>query len=266
MDKKPKILITNDDGIFSEGLKCLWRSLADHADLFIIAPAYDQSGVGVGITFRKPLQIDKVVWEKNTPAWKVNGTPADCVKLGLSVILKEKPDLIVSGINRGSNAGRTVLYSGTVGGAIEGALRNIPGIAFSFEDMEHPDYATAQSYIYPIIKHTLEHKLPQGTLLNVNFPHTSRELKGIKLARQGRSYWIDTPDERIHPEGTPYFWLGGKWDDHEEHPESDVHLLKEGYITVVPIHIDELTDHEHLAFCNKNFDSYFQRPIDLFRN
>jgi 5'-nucleotidase len=255
--RKPRILITNDDGIFSPGLKCLWESLVDHADVSIIAPGTDQSGVGLGFTFRVPLEIDKVKWDQNTPAWKVNGTPVDCVKLGLSVILKEKPDLIVSGINQVSNAGRTVLYSGTVGGAIEATLRGIPGIAFSFEDMETPDYSVAQKYIYPIVKHTLDHPLPKGTLLNVNFPYTSKEFKGIKLARQGRSYWVDTPHERIHPEGTPYFWLGGKWDDHEEHPESDVALLKQGYITVVPIHVDELTDHKHLESRKASFEQLF---------
>ncbi|MFS8563436.1 MAG: 5'/3'-nucleotidase SurE [Rhabdochlamydiaceae bacterium] len=255
--KRPKILITNDDGIFSMGLKCLWQALVEYADLFIIAPGSDQSGSGLGFTLRVPLQIDKVKWEQNTPAWKVNGTPVDCVKLGLSVILKEKPDLVVSGINHASNAGRTVLYSGTVGGAIEGVLRNIPSIAFSFEDIDAPDYSQAQKYIHPIVQHVLEHPLPKGTLLNVNFPYTSTDFKGIKLARQGRSYWIDTPHERIHPEGTPYFWLGGKWDEQEEHPESDVALLKEGYITVVPIHVDELTDHEHLEERKASFEKSF---------
>ena len=257
MNKRPKILITNDDGISSQGIKCLWKALVDHADLFIVAPATDQSGVGLGFTFRVPLQLEKVEWDQNTPAWKVTGTPVDCVKLGLSALLKEKPDLIVSGINHASNAGRTVLYSGTVGGAIEGVMRGIPGIAFSFEDLDTPDYEMAQKYIYPIVKHTLENPLPQGTLLNVNFPHTSREFKGITLARQGKSYWIDKLHERLHPEGAPYFWLGGTWDDQEEHPESDVALLRQGYITVVPIHVHELTDHAHLESRKASFEASF---------
>lgn len=116
MANKPRILLTNDDGISAPGLKHLWQALSDIADLSIIAPATEKSGVGLSITIREPLQIQSVDWEKGTPAWKVNGTPADCVRLGLSVILKDRPDLIVSGINRGANSGRNVLYSGTIQG------------------------------------------------------------------------------------------------------------------------------------------------------
>ena len=130
MTRKPKILITNDDGIFAPGLRSLWQALVDYADVSIVAPTDDTSGAGAGITIKTPLRVDVVPWENGTRAWKVNGKPADCVKLALGTILTEKPDLIVSGINRGSNSGRTVFCSGTVGGVIEGALRKIPGIAF----------------------------------------------------------------------------------------------------------------------------------------
>ncbi len=252
---KPKILITNDDGILSPGLRTLWKALKSHADISIMAPAYDQSGVGMGVTIRTPLTIDPVEWEGETLAWKVNGTPADCVKLALGVVLKELPDLIVSGINRGSNAGRTVLYSGTVGGVIEGSLRRIPGIAFSYDSFEKPDYTKIASHILPIVQHTLKHPLPKGTILNVNFPEVD-QIKGIKMARQGQSYWMDNPDARVHPEGIPYFWLGGKWADHEEFADSDVALLKDGYATVVPIHIDELTDHALLASRKEHFENF----------
>lgn len=253
---KPKILLINDDGIQSPGLYQLWESLVDHADISIIAPSHDQSGVGLGITLHKPLQIETVKWEKDTPAWKVTGTPADCVKLAFSVILKEKPTLVVSGINRGSNAGRTVLYSGTIGGVIEGALRSVPGVAFSYENILNPDYSSFNKHIYPIVKYALDNPLPRGTILNVNVPDTA-SIKGVKLARQGKSYWIDNPDARFHPQGTPYFWLGGKWDDHEEPHDSDVALLKQGYIAVVPIHIDELTDHSHLEEHREKFGLAF---------
>jgi len=253
---KPKILLINDDGIHSPGLRQLWESLVDHADVSIIAPAHDQSGVGLGITLHKPLQIEPVKWERDTPAWKVTGTPADCVKLAFGVILKEKPTLVVSGINRGSNAGRTVLYSGTIGGVIEGALRNVPGVAFSYENMLDPDYSSFSKHLYPIVKYALDNPLPRGTILNVNVPHVP-SIRGIKLARQGKSYWIDSPDARFHPQGTPYFWLGGKWDDHEERQDSDVALLRQGYIAAVPIHIDELTDHSHLEEHREKFDLTF---------
>jgi 5'-nucleotidase len=250
---KPNILLTNDDGITSPGLKQLWESLYTSSNISIVAPAYDQSGVGLGVTLRNPLQIDKFKWEEETAAWKVTGTPADCVKLALGVLLKKQPDLIVSGINRGSNAGRTVLYSGTVGGTIEGAMRGIPGIAFSYENMENPDYSSIGEYILPIVKYVLENPLPPGTILNVNIPHVL-EIKGIKFARQGRSYWLDNPDERMHPEGTPYFWLGGRWAQHEEFEDSDVYLLRDGYVSVVPLHVDELTDQRFLNLHREKFE------------
>lgn len=237
---KPKILITNDDGISAPGIKTLWEALKDYGDITIVAPVIDRSGASLGITMRKPLHIEQASWEQNTSAWKVTGTPADCVKLALAVVLEEKPDLVVSGINRGSNAGRTVLYSGTIGGVIEGCMRRIPGIAFSMEEQPPPDYSLAKPYIVPIVKHVLESPLPHGTILNVNFP--SENIQGIKLARQGKSYWMDNPDERIHPEGLTYYWLGGRWDDQEEHEESDVFFLRKGYAAAVPIHVDELTD------------------------
>jgi 5'-nucleotidase len=242
MSRKPRILITNDDGIFAPGLKSLWRALVDYADLNIVAPAEDTSGSGVGVTLQTPLRIDVVPWEMGTKAWKINGKPADCVKLGVGTLLTEKPDLIVSGINRGSNSGRTIFSSGTVGGAIEGALKKIPGIAFSCEDFDAPDFVSVEKHALSIVQHAIEHPIPTGTIYNVNFP--SKPFQGYKFARQGQGYWIDDPNERVHPtHGTPYFWLGGKWEHHEESDESDVALLKQGFITVVPIRVDELTHH-----------------------
>lgn len=258
-EKKPRILITNDDGIFAQGLKSLWEALNEYADITIIAPADDASGSGVGITLKNPLRIKEVPWEKGTAAWKVDGKPADCVKLGLGAILTEKPDLIVSGINHGSNSGRTVFYSGTVGGVIEGALRKIPGIAFSCEDGSPTDYQLLQKYIASIVQYALEYPLPFGTILNVNFPDTTKPFQGIKLARQGLGYWIDSPDKRVHPiENTSYFWLGGKWEHHEELDDSDVSLLQKGFITVVPIRIDEMTHHGLIENSKEAFESQFE--------
>jgi 5'-nucleotidase len=258
IEKKLKILVTNDDGIEAPGLKALWEALVDVADLYILAPSSEKSGVGLGITIRDPIHIQEVAWERGTKAWKVSGTPADCVRMGMSVILDFLPDLIVSGINRGANSGRNVLYSGTIGGIIEGTLRNVPGIAFSCVDFANPDYKMTQPLIYPLVKHLIEHPLPQGTLLNVNFPDTQKIL-GVKFARQGRGYWIEDPDQRVHPEGHSYFWHGGKWFEHDENEESDVHLLKQGFATAVPIHVSELTDlklfHERKADFNTLFST-----------
>ncbi len=256
MTKKPKILVTNDDGIMAPGLRHLWEALVDIAELHIVAPATEQSAVGLGLTIRHPIQIEAVDLKEPASAWKVTGTPADCIRLGLSVILGFKPDLIVSGINRGSNAGRNVLYSGTIGGVIEGTLRNVPGIAFSCSDFVNPDYKKAAPLIAPLVQHLLEHPLPKGTLLNVNFPETE-EILGIKMARQGKGLWVEDPDKRTHPEGHHYYWLGGKWQDHDEHEESDVHLLKQGYAAAVPIHINELTDLAHFHERKERFNKFF---------
>lgn len=259
MQKKPSILVINDDGINAPGLKHLWRPLADHFDLYIVAPAFEQSGKGLAITLRKPLLIETHVWEKGVTAWKVTGTPADCVKLAVNSVLKSHPSLIVSGINRGANSGRNVLYSGTVGGVIEGVMRGIPGIAFSCADYDKPLYHVAEKYILPIVQHVLEHPLPSHTILNVNFPDTGETIKGFKMARQGAGYWTDNPDERTHPEGHSYYWLGGRWTGHEEHEDSDVHLLKQGYATAVPIHVGDLTHSQHLVERKSLFENLFER-------
>jgi 5'-nucleotidase len=242
---RPLILITNDDGIQALGIKHLWHAISDFADMAIVAPFSEKSGSGLSITWAKPLDISEYPWEDSTPAWTVNdGTPADCVKMALSVLLTQRPHLIVSGVNRGSNAGRTVLYSGTVGGVIEGVMRNIPGIAFSFFDFAFPPLGTAKSYIAAIIKYFLESPLPSGSFANVNFPSRFEKhgIKGIRMARQGRGYWEENPDRRRHPGGSTYYWLGGQWSKHEENPDSDIALLREGYITVAPIHVGDLTD------------------------
>ncbi len=251
--KKPNILITNDDGIYAEGIKHLWETLLPHFDLTIIAPSEERSAVGLGVTIRDPLQIQTVAWEGKTRAWKVTGTPADCVRMAMSVILDTPPDLIVSGINRGSNAGRNVLYSGTVGGVIEGVFRNIPGIAFSCVRQESPNYKEAGQWIPSLVRHCLEHPLPKGTLLNVNFPDTPT-IQGVRLAKQGQGFWIEEPDKRLHPEGHAYYWLGGKWHDLEEEAESDVQLLKEGFAAAVPIHVGELTDLAHFHAHKEHFN------------
>ncbi len=256
MQKKPTILITNDDGIMAPGLKHLWEAIVDIADVYIVAPSTEQSGVGLSITIRNPIQILPVVWEKATQAWTVTGTPADCVRLGMSVLLDTPPDLIVSGINRGANSGRNVLYSGTIGGVIEGILRDVPGIAFSCVDFANPDYKKATPLIAPLVKHILEHPLPKGVLLNVNFPDTE-EILGIKFARQGRGFWIESPDKRLHPEGHAYYWLGGKWHEQIEDEESDVHLLKQGFAAAVPIQINELTDLSHFYKRKEHFNKAF---------
>ena len=261
--RRPFILITNDDGIHASGLQHLWEAVREEADVAIVAPLTERSGCGLAITWGKPLTIQQIPWANNTPAWSLNGTPADCVKMGVSVLLEKTPDLIISGINRGSNAGRTVLYSGTIGGVIEGALKGIPGIAFSFSDFEDPPLSATKPYIFPLIKHFLIHPLPHGTIVNVNFPHNAKNgIKGLRFARQGKGYWVEQPDQRIHPLGSPYYWLGGKWSSFDEDAESDVALMEQGFITAVPIHVGQLTDEAVFAQHRNALEiGSFSRPI-----
>lgn len=258
MTKRPFLLITNDDGIHAPGIKQLWEGVHEFADTAIVAPHTEKSGSGLSITWTKPLKILPVSWELPTKAWSLNGTPADCVKMGCSVLLEKKPQMILSGINRGSNAGRTVLYSGTVGGVIEGALRNIPGIAFSYCDFSNPPFEAVKKYIFPLIDYFLKNPMPQGTFINVTFPHNSEKgIKGLRLAKQGRGYFVEAPEQRLHPEGLPYYWLGGKWSSFNEDPESDVALLAQNYITAVPIHVDQLTCQPTFNAQKESFDRLF---------
>ena len=252
---KPNILITNDDGINALGIRHLWKALSTIANVTIVAPLTEKSGSGLSMTLTKPLLIQKVKWDQTLKAYRVNnGTPADCVKLALNKVLTQKPDLIVAGINHGSNSGRSVFYSGTVGAIIEGAFRNIPGIAFSCLKGELSAFQLAEKYIPHIVKYVLENPLSKGSFLNVNFPSTDN-IKGIKMARQGLGYWLDHPVERTHPEGHNYYWLGCKFNPGEkENLESDVHLLEEGYITAVPINLNEATDMQHFQNERDNFE------------
>jgi 5'-nucleotidase len=253
MDTKnrPLLLLTNDDGIHAPGIKHLWEALKDIADLTIVAPSANASGSGVSITWTRPLHARHVDdFGSDTKAWALNGTPADCVKMALSALLPRRPDLILSGINEGSNSGRTVLYSGTVGGIIEGSMSGIPGIAFSFSDLTPPPLSATKKYITSLVTHFLQNGMPAETFLNVNFPFLSADrILGIRFAKQGRGYMKESPDLRLHPEGFPYYWLGGKWFNCEEDPESDVALLEQGYITAVPLRVTELTDHAFLEQC-----------------
>jgi len=259
MSEKPFILISNDDGINAPGIKHLWSTLHKHYDVAIVAPHREKSGTSLATNMLRPLHIFEVPWENDTPAWKITGTPTDSIKLALSVILDRKPDMIVSGINRGSNAGRNVLYSGTVACVIESVLRNIPGIAFSCYDLNSPNYEAILSYIPHIVGHFLKNPMPQGTLINVTFPQKDLEIKGFKMARQGKGRWFETPDKRQHPKGHLYYWLGGKLQNlDEEEKDSDTYLLNKGFITAVPIKVGELTDHHFFQNQKDGFEKLFQ--------
>lgn len=266
--KKPRVVICNDDGIDAPGIHHLWSALHNHANVTIVAPAEDQSCKGVGISLPKTrfIEAEKVHWPEGVEAWKVFGTPADCTKFALQYLLKEAPDFIISGINNGSNAGRNIMYSGTVGAVIQSTFCKVPGIAFScvYEGGEEK-FKKVESYIPAIMKHFLEHPIPKGTLMNVNFPSTESDgVMGFRLAKQGQSYWDVRIGSDASLKGTKRYPMQDGWDIHAEDAESDIHLLAEGYITCVPVHVEDLTDHRHRQAHKSIFDNLnkeFEFPL-----
>lgn len=259
MKFRPKIILCNDDGIWAPGLESLWRALAeaDIADLYIIAPLAEKSGSAVGLTWDRPLLVKKVQWHDNTTAWAVDGTPADCIKMATKIILNCSIDFILSGINAGSNAGRNVLHSGTVGAVIEGVLRGIPGIALSCEDGKNPNFTVAQKYVKSLLEYSIAHPMPPGCFLNVNFPKSAiDEVKGFKLTRQGKGRWADDPFLHHETINGPTYFLGGNQEELNEEEDCDVSLLKQGFMTAVPIHIHELTHHALLKRRQLSFETF----------
>jgi 5'-nucleotidase len=270
-EEKLNILITNDDGITAPGIKYLVEAITPFALVTVVAPATEQSAKSLSLT-RTPLRVTPVDIF-NTPSWSVDGTPVDCIKVALSV-LHLQPDLIISGINKGSNAGRNVLYSGTVGGAIEGSLRGIPGIAFSCSDIEDPEYERLCAYVWNIIQFVVGNPLPFGTILNVNFPTTMRDyptkstrhIQGVKLTRQGKTYWIEhypsNAQQLMSQKGSEHIVeFGVTIAPKDEEEDSDIYWLEKGYITAVPIHIDELTDWRYFRRYKSSFEQSTICPI-----
>lgn len=261
-DKKLHLLLTNDDGIDSAGIRYLWEGLKDKANITIIAPDKERSGSGAAATFDR-ITITPVNWESPAKAYKVSGTPVDCVRTALSILLDTPPDMIISGINHGTNSGRTIVYSGTIGAVIEGVLRNIPGIAFSYWKYNTSAFNHTAKYIWPIVDYLSKQPTPHGSFYNVNFPeHLDEEIKGLKVVPHGFSGWVENPKQQSHPDGLLHYSMHGTWTDHLEPEGTDVHYLKQGYITAAPIHIAQLTDFNLLksdkADFERSFQEYFQ--------
>jgi 5'-nucleotidase len=247
---KPNIVLCNDDGIDAPGIHRLWEAVHEFAKITIVAPAADQSckGVGFSIPATRIIEAERVKWPEGVDAWRVFGTPADCAKFALHHLFKKAPDLILSGINNGTNAGRNIMHSGTIGAVIQATMCKVPGIAFSCMYEENIEkFKKAQPYILEIVKHFRDHQIPKGTLMNVNFPNLlgDENLLGFRMARQGRSFWDARIGSNESLKGTNKYPILDTWDMHEEHQDSDIHLLTQGYITCVPIQIEDLTDHSH---------------------
>ena len=246
---EPLILVVNDDGITAPGIACLIQLMKQLGKVVVVAPDSPQSAMGHAITISKPLRLSKVNLYEGVDMYQCSGTPVDCVKLAIDKVMHRKPDLCVSGINHGSNASINVIYSGTMSAAVEGAIEGIPSVGFSLSDFSmEADFKPTEKFILSICKNILEHGMPQGTLLNVNFPKVN-PIKGIKICRQAKAKWVEEFDERQDPHKRNYYWLTGKFELMDDGTDTDEYALKHGYASVVPVQYD-LTAYHFLAELN----------------
>jgi 5'-nucleotidase len=239
-----KILVSNDDGISSEGIAVLVKSLSEIGEVIVVAPQTEQSAVGHAITMQIPVRVNEFYRDGKFFGYAVTGTPADCIKMGIKNIMKEKPDIVVSGINNGSNSAINIIYSGTVSAAREAAIMDVPSIAISIASHEVDDFSYAGKIAKQLVKVIGENDLQPGTLLNVNVPNLpENEIAGIKLTKQGHTKWDDVFEERIDPYGKKYYWLTGELSNLDNELDRDHFAVLNKYISVTPIHFD-LTDYD----------------------
>jgi len=244
--KIPRILVSNDDGIDAPGIYALVQELKKLGTVTVVAPDKQQSAVGHAITMNYPLRVSKFVKNESFFGYAVEGTPADCVKLAARTLLQEKPDILVSGINHGSNTAINIIYSGTVSAATEGTVLGIPSIAISLTTYGKPDFRVAAKFARRLAAFVLKKGLPEATLLNVNVPAVKeKDIRGVRVTRQGKTRWDDTFDVRRDPNNKEYYWLTGKLEivDHSE--DTDQIAVMRNYISVSPIQYD-LTDYRML--------------------
>jgi 5'/3'-nucleotidase len=261
MKKKPLILVSNDDGIDAPGLYTLVRALKRFARVAVVAPSIQQSAVGHAITVRTPLRAYRFHRNGTLFGYAVDGTPADCVKLGIRTLLKEAPALVISGINDGLNTAVNVIYSGTVSAATEGTILGIPAISVSLEYTKNPNFDTASKVAVTFAKFVLQYGLPEDTILNVNVPAIpAGKIKGIRYTRQGRSRWDDEFYQRKDPKNKDYFWLAGKMRILDRGEDVDQIALKSGYVSVTPIHFD-LTHYQFLEMMRVEWDGKFKLKL-----
>ncbi len=245
MSDRPLILVSNDDGITAPGIRALVEAVKQIGEVVIVAPDSPQSGMGHAVTISKPLRLEKTDIYGDIVSFQCSGTPADCVKLAVDKVLHRKPDLLVSGINHGSNSSINVIYSGTMSAAMEGAIEGIPSVGFSLCDYAYDaDFTLAIQIAKRISTNIIQDGLPPGTLLNVNIPKVDfGTFKGIKVCRQATAKWQEEFDERRDPNGRRYFWLTGKFVNMDKGIDTDEWALANQYASVVPVHFDFTAHH-----------------------
>jgi len=252
MKKRPKILVTNDDGIFAPGIRALVDVMKDIGEVLVVAPDRPQSGMGHAITVSDLLRLRKVDFTEGVEAYSCSGTPVDCVKLAIYQVLKGKPDLLVSGINHGPNNSINVLYSGTMSAAVEGALESIPSIGFSLMDHSlEADMNESKPIVRRVAESALDNGIPEGSCLNVNIPAIrATEMQGIRICRQAKAFWEDDFEARTDPFGSEYYWLRGEFKNYDKGEDTDVWALDHNYVSVVPIQYDMTAHHDIVTLNN----------------
>ena len=251
--KRPLILVTNDDGINAPGIRTLISVVKDIGDVIVVAPDSPQSGMGHAITINSTLHSSRIT-PKNSEIieYSCSGTPADCVKLAINELMPRKPDLCVSGINHGSNSSINVIYSGTMSAAIEAGIEGVPAIGFSLLDYSwNADFSQSKDYIRKITLNALNNGIPKGVVLNVNIPAVKKsDIKGVKICRQAKAYWVEEFDKRKNPFGQEYYWLTGKFVNKDQGEDTDEWALKNNYISIEPVEFD-LTAHHAIQGLNE---------------
>lgn len=256
-----RVLITNDDGVYAPGILAVAKKFSEYGEVMVVAPEGEKSATGHAITMHKPLRVKKMTEleeDINGPVYSINGTPSDCVKLGVEALIEKEPDLVISGINRGANLGTDVLYSGTVSGAMEGTILGYPSLAVSIVDFEARDFSVASNYATYIGKQLLEGLIPgerlKKTLLNINVPSLpENKITGIYVTHLGVRNYKNTFEKRIDPRGREYFWMAGEIIDDTTQNDADVTCISNNGVSVTPISYD-MTDYKVLDILKeKNF-------------
>jgi 5'-nucleotidase len=234
-----RILLTNDDGIYARGLSALYEELSQDADCLIVAPEIEQSAVGHAITISRPLMVRRATKNGNFLGYAVLGTPADCVKIGIKELAEKPVDLVVSGINRGSNAGINVIYSGTVSAATEALIMGIPAFAISLDTHKEADFTYAAKFARKMVRLIADNPAINCSAINVNIPCLpAEEIKGVVVVRQGKSNIIETFEKRVDPRENTYYWISGDSGSASDAKDTDVAALASGFITITPIQYD----------------------------
>jgi 5'-nucleotidase len=238
--KKPLILVTNDDSLRAPGIRALIEVARGFGKVVVVAPDKPQSGTGHAITINVPLRLEMVTKEKDYEEYSCNGSPVDCVKLAFKIVMRRKPDLLISGINHGSNASINIIYSGTMAGVLEGSMSGVPSVGFSLDNYRHDaDLASSKHFASVIIRQVLDRGLPYGVCLNVNIPDLPvKKIKGIRICHQSGGTWQEDFDERVDPNGRNYYWLKGIFVKIGDGAGTDQSALEHGYVSIVPVQFD----------------------------